>query len=68
MKTTKLRLRGLTCDACVKLSRMKIGKIAGVKDILFSSVDDKVDIIADREIAASEIKEALAGTDYKVII
>ena len=68
MQTIKINIANMTCDACVKLSKMKISKINGVKDVRISDLNGQTEIIADRDIQPEEIQKSLAGTDYKVII
>jgi hypothetical protein len=64
----KFLLTNLNCDACGKVSRMKIGKISGVKSVTIeqSGNEAKGDLEADRDITINELQEALAGTQYKV--
>lgn len=62
-----IKLSGLTCPACKKLTEKRIGRLDGV-----SKVDVTVDsgiatIDAVRKITASEIKSVLKDTHYQVI-
>lgn len=66
MNKIKFKLIGLTCDACLRLSIMKIGKINGVKEIRVDDLGGKAEIMAERNITLSEIQAALSGTGYKV--
>jgi copper chaperone CopZ len=59
-------LKNLTCEACVKLSKMKISKIPGVHQVEIN-LQGKTEILAEREIAKEEIQKALTGTDYQVV-
>ncbi|MDO8529209.1 MAG: heavy metal-associated domain-containing protein [bacterium] len=68
MQTIKINILGMTCDACVKLSKLKISKISGVREVKIGDINGKTEIIADRNIQLEEIQKALAGTDYKVKI
>lgn len=68
MQTIKINIAGMTCDACVKLSKLKISKINGVRDVRISDIKGQTEILADRDIELEEIQKALIGTDYKVKI
>ena len=68
MTTTKFLLTKLNCDACGKVSRMKIGKINGVQNVKLEQNGSQAqgEVGADREITINELQEALTGTQYKV--
>ena len=67
MQTLKIKIANMTCDACVKLSKLKISKINGVREVRISDINGKTEIIADRDIKLEEVRKALAGTNYQVI-
>ena len=67
MKSIKITINNMTCDACVKLSKLKISKISGVREVKISDINGQTEIIADRDIKLEEIQKALAGTNYQVI-
>ncbi len=64
----KFLLTNLNCDACGKVSRMKISKISGVRNVKLEQSGNEAqgEVEADREITINELQEALAGTQYKV--
>lgn len=66
--TTKFILKNLNCDACGKVSQMKIKKIKGVTTVRINQRGQEADgeIDAEREVSITEIQEALADTKYKV--
>lgn len=66
MYTINIKLAGFTCEACVKLSKRIIEKIDGVKETNIQLAGD-AEIISDRLIPKSEIKEAFLGSDYGVL-
>ena len=66
MYTLNIKLAGLTCEACVKLAKRMIGKIEGVKETNIQLAGN-AEIIAERLISKSEIKDVLSGSDYQVI-
>jgi len=66
MNKMNFLLKGLTCEACAKLVKRRVGTINGVTDAVVS-LDGKMEVSADREIAKREISDVLSGTDYGVI-
>lgn len=67
MQTQTIKLAGLTCPACKKVTEKRIGGLSGV-----SKVDVSVDlgiasIDSDREITLLELKEVLKDTPYQVV-
>lgn len=65
MDEQKFKISGFHCEACVKLSTVKIGKIEGVHNVEISKEGD-AKICAAREIAVDEISKALDGLGYAV--
>jgi len=65
MKNIRINIDNMTCEACVKLSKSRISKIDGVKDVRISNLSGETEIMAEREISLDEIQKALGGTDYK---
>lgn len=67
MTSTKFLLTKLNCDACAKVSRMKISKIEGVTRVEINSRGSEADGVleATRDIAIPEIQQSLAGTPYE---
>lgn len=68
MISTKFLLTNLNCEACVKVSQMKISKIPGITKVEIQGRGNKADGVleADRDVTVIEIQQALEGTDYKV--
>lgn len=66
MNEQTFKISGFHCEACVKLSTMKIRKISGVEDVLVTQ-DGTTKVNAIRAIASDEIAEALAGLGYTVV-
>jgi hypothetical protein len=68
MPSTKFLLTKLNCDACAKVSRMKISKIEGVTKVEINSRGSEADgiIEANRDITVPEIQQSLVGTPYEV--
>lgn len=65
---TKFVLKNLNCDACGKVSQMKIKKIQGVTSVTIDQHGGEADgeITSDREVGIAEIQTALSDTKYKV--
>lgn len=65
MNEQTFKISGFHCEACVKLSTMKIKKMNGVEDVLVTQ-DGVAKVNASRAITPDEIAEALAGLGYTV--
>jgi len=63
---TKIKLSGLTCQACRKVTQNLIGKIHGVTQVKVDLESGQVEINGDRMINKEEVIQALQGTHYKV--
>jgi copper chaperone CopZ len=66
MITTSIRLNGLTCPACKKLTEKRLSALAGVKSVAVDYVTGMAEITADREISAQEINNSLQNTSFSV--
>lgn len=58
-------ISGITCEACLKLIKRRVGTISGVNDINVD-LQGTTKVSADRKIDLSEITKVLEGTDYQV--
>ncbi len=67
MQTKIIKLSGLTCLACKKITEKRINSLNGVKKVEVVVDSGIATIDADREISLSEIKEVLKDTPYQVI-
>ncbi len=67
MQTQTIKLSGLTCPACKKITEKRIGGINGVKKVEVALDSGIATIDSDREITVSEIKEVLKDTSYQII-
>ena len=61
-----LKISGITCDACTKLIKKKVGKIIGVEDVVIKDNNGETLIVSENEIQTSDIITALKGLPYKV--
>lgn len=65
MEKITFRITGMHCDACLKVSKMKLGKIAGVSEVTVLS-DGEATIVADRKLSLEEARLGLQGTEYGI--
>lgn len=66
MKIINFKLTGLHCEACAKLSSLKLKKISGVLDVKVDP-SGQTEVTTDRDINMDEFRTALIGTDYSII-
>lgn len=62
----KFKITNLTCEACVKISKMELGDISGVTDVSIDQKSGIVNLSTEREIAWSEIESALRAAGKTV--
>lgn len=65
MEITKLKITGLTCMACQKLSQKMLMKIEGVENVKVEENGQTL-VTAKRKITLQEAQKALESTHYKV--
>ena len=61
-----LNISGITCEACIKLIKKKVGKIIGVKDVTIKDNNGETMIESENELKTSDIVTALKSLPYKV--
>ena len=66
MTTTYFTLQNLSCASCVKLCTMKFKKLPGVDDVAIDLETGAASVVADREVALDELRDAIVGTHYVV--
>ena len=66
MQTQTIKLSGLTCLACKKVTEKRIGGISGVNKVEVSLDTGIATIAADREITKLEINQVFKDTPYQV--
>lgn len=64
--TQTITLKGLTCDACVKLIIKKFMRIPGVTTTRVT-LDGIAHVEADRTVDLNEYKQILIGLPYEVV-
>lgn len=62
---TKFKINNLTCEACVKLSKMALNSLPGVKKIEIDK-DGVTTLETEQHINFADIKEALEKVDKKI--
>ncbi len=67
MQKQTIKLSGLTCPACKKVTEKRLGGIEGVTKVEVTLDSGIAAIDANKEITILEIKEALKDTPYQVI-
>lgn len=67
MQKQAIKLSGLTCPACKKVTEKRLGGIEGVTKVEVTLDSGIAAIDANKEITILEIKEALKDTPYQVI-
>ena len=66
MKTTQFKLSGLSCEACTKIIKKRVGKLPDISEINVD-IQGNLEIKADRDLDKKEVITALRDTDYKVL-
>jgi copper chaperone CopZ len=66
MTELQFKIQGFHCEACIKLSTMKIKKINGVEHVSIQA-DGSAAITATRPVTTEEVSAALDGLGYTVI-
>jgi copper chaperone CopZ len=66
MNTINFKLKGLTCEACVKLSTSRIKKIPEVQDVKIDFKSGNAEVTSTADIDLDTIRRSLVGTNYNV--
>lgn len=57
----------MTCDACIRLIKRRLGKLPGVTDVVINDTGGAVGIVGNEVYANETVQNALAGTPYTVL-
>lgn len=57
----------MTCEACIKLVKRKLGKLPQVTDIVINDTSGTVHIVGNESYSREMVQNALAGTAYTVV-
>lgn len=66
MNKLNLKITGITCEACIKLIKKKVGKLDGVSDIAIKDNNGETIITSINKLNLSDITSALSGLPYQV--
>lgn len=61
-----VKISGITCEACIKLIKKKVGRLDGVSDITIKDNNGKTIITSIKKLNISDIITALSGLPYQV--
>lgn len=67
MNSINFKLKGLTCEACIKLATGRIKKIPGVQDVKISLETGDAKVVSIADIDLDIIKHSMVDTNYNVI-
>lgn len=66
MTISRFKLKGLTCEACVKLVAARFKRLFGVKDVIIRLATGEAEILANHLISYNEAALVLSGTQYSI--
>lgn len=61
-----LKISGITCEACIRLIKKKVGKLNGVSDVIIKGNTGETTVISIRKLSVSDITSALSGLPYQI--
>lgn len=61
-----VKISGITCEACIKLIKRKVGKLDGVSDVTVKDNNGETTITSIKKLNISDITSALSGLPYQV--
>lgn len=61
-----IKISGITCGACVKLIKKRVGKLIGVTDVIIKDNNGDTTIVSTNELKESDISTALSGMPYTI--
>jgi copper ion binding protein len=67
MKELKVKVRGMSCDHCVRTVRNAIMSLPGVSEVEVSLETGLVRVKAEADVSKEEIKRAVEEWGYKVV-
>lgn len=62
----KFTIKGFHCESCVRLSTLRLKKLAGVQEVRINPEDGRTELLASREIPLQEIQQTFSDTEYTV--
>lgn len=67
MNELKIKLAGLTCEACVKIATKRIKGVAGVEDVTIDLPTGDTVVKSCHQLAVEDIETGLADTHYTIV-
>lgn len=61
-----VQINGMSCGACIKLIKLKFGKLPGISEVIVNDTSGKVQIIGTASFSKEVLQNSLAGTTYTV--
>jgi copper chaperone CopZ len=65
--TLHVRIAGMTCESCVKLSTMKLKKLPGVQQVSIDLKTGDTSITSETSLSLEQLQQALVDTHYTVL-
>ena len=62
-----VQIKGITCEACIKLVKIKLGTLAGVSDVIVQDTKGSFQLISEKTYTKEVIQLVLNGTAYTVV-
>lgn len=68
MHSLKFLLTNITCDACTKVTSLKLKRIPGVKNVYFERQGNRANGLVESEadLTLADLRAALEGTPYRI--
>jgi Cu+-exporting ATPase len=67
MSDFKLKLEGLTCEACVKLISRRFEKVPGVFEVNVDLANNEARVIAEAGFNINLLEKSLTDTTYSIV-
>jgi copper chaperone CopZ len=61
-----VKISGITCEACIRLIKKKVGKLDGVSDVIIKGESGETIIKSIKQLNIYDIISALSGLPYQV--
>lgn len=61
-----LKISGITCEACIRVIKKKIGKLDGVLDVFIKDNNGGTTVVSNQQVTTYDIVRALQGLPYEV--
>ena len=61
-----VKISGITCEACIRLIKKKVGKLDGVTDVVIKDNSGETTVVSVKKLNVSDIITVLSGLPYQV--